>query len=86
MPDVNARSLVIPRPYSRAGAAERSDEEDFNLLVESIETLLFTSADHPERLDHLVLAESMAELEARWPAAAAELAPRVAARGRRRAS
>ncbi|UDY23262.1 hypothetical protein [Nocardioides sp. Kera G14] len=83
---MNALSLLIPRPQSRPDAAERAEEEDFHTLVESIETLLFTSTDHPELLDRAVLAQAMAELEARWPEAAAEFAPRIAARGRRRAS
>jgi hypothetical protein len=34
-------------------------------------------------LDRVVLAESMAELEARWPEAAAGLRPRIAAHERR---
>jgi hypothetical protein len=79
------RALLVPRPQSREAAAERAEEEEFCALVESIETLLFTSADHPEALDSTVLAAAMAELEARWPAAAAELRVRVEARGRHRA-
>jgi hypothetical protein len=81
---VNALSLLIPRPHG--GDGEWTEEEDFHLLVESIETLLFTSADRPELLDRAVLAAAMAELAARWPEAAAELAPRIAARRDRRAS
>ncbi|WP_300675992.1 hypothetical protein [Nocardioides sp.] len=81
---MNALSLLIPRPQGQPG--ERTDEEDFHLLVEAIETLLFTSADRPELLDRAVLSAAIAELTARWPEAAAELAPRIAARHRRRAS
>ncbi|MFT4261990.1 MAG: hypothetical protein QM572_01285 [Nocardioides sp.] len=80
MPD---RPLLIPRPNSVPDAADRAEEEEFHALVESIETLLFTSSEDPDTLDRAVLAQSMAELEARWPAAAAELAPRIAARGQR---
>lgn len=79
---MNALSLLIPRPASCAEPLDRADEEDFLFLVEAIEVLLFTSADHPERLDCAVLSTAMAELQARWPEAAAELAPRVAARRR----
>jgi hypothetical protein len=82
---MNALALMVPRQQSRASTSERAEEDDFHSLVESIETLLFTSADHPEKLDAAVLTEAMAELEARWPEAAAELRPRVAARGRHRA-
>ncbi|SFB91491.1 hypothetical protein SAMN04487968_102275 [Nocardioides terrae] len=82
---MNALALMVPRQQSRASDSERSEEEEFHALVESIETLLFTSADHPETLDLAVLTESLAELEARWPEAAAELRPRVEARGRHRA-
>jgi hypothetical protein len=82
---VNALALVVARQRSRACEPAGTDEEDFHALVESIETLLFTSADRPGSLDTVVLAEAMAELEARWPSAAAELRPRVQARGRHRA-
>ena len=61
--------LLIPRPKSRVAARQRAEEEEFHQLVQSIETLLFTSSDCPHRLDGAVLARSMAELEARWPAA-----------------
>lgn len=81
---MNALALLVPRPKSRASESERADEEEFHALVESIETLLFTSADHPDTLDMAVLAEAVAELEARWPEAAAELRPRIEARGRHR--
>lgn len=77
---MDALALLVPRPLSRAAACERCEEEDFHLLVESIETLLFTSADHPEQLDLAVLATAVAELEARWPEAAADLRPRIDAR------
>lgn len=76
--------LVIPRQQSRASVSERVDEEEFHVLVESIETLLFTSADHPAASDVAVLAEALRELEERWPDAAAELRQRVDARGRHR--
>lgn len=81
---MNALALPVPRHQSRADGSERTEQEQFHALVESIETLLFTSSDHPETLDRAVLAEAMAELEARWPRAAAQLRPRVEARGRRR--
>ena len=81
---MNALALMVPRQQSRASESERTEEEQFHALVESIETLLFTSADHPETLDMAVLAEALAELEARWPEAAAELRPRIEARGRHR--
>ena len=80
---MNALALLVPRSTSRASEAERAEEDDFNALVESIETLLFTSADHPQALDRVVLAEAMAELQARWPDAAARLWPRIEARDRR---
>jgi hypothetical protein len=82
---MNALALVVPRQPSRALESERAEEDDFHALVESIETLLFTSSDHPAGLDMAVLTEALAELEARWPDAAAELRPRVEARGRHRA-
>lgn len=82
---MNALALVVPRQQSRASASDCAEEEEFHALVESIETLLFTSADHPDALDMTVLAEALAELESRWPDAAAELRPRVEARGRHRA-
>ena len=82
---MDALALHVPRQQSRASDTERADEEDFHALVESIETLLFTSSDHPADLDMAVLTEALAELEARWPEAAAELRPRVEARGRHRA-
>jgi len=82
---MNALALVVPRQQSRASDAERHEEEEFHALVESIETLLFTSAAHPETLDLAVLTEALAELEARWPEAAAELRPRIEARERDRA-
>jgi hypothetical protein len=82
---MNALALLVPRQQSRAYESERDEEEAFHALVESIETLLFTSADHPDALDTAVLTEALAELEARWPDAAAQLRPRVEARGRHRA-
>jgi hypothetical protein len=82
---MNALALLVPRPQSRDPQTERADEDDFHALVESIETLLFTSADHPGTLDMAVLSEALTELEARWPEAAAEFRPRVEARGRHRA-
>lgn len=82
---MNALVLLVPRQKSRASESERVDEEEFHALVESIETLLFTSADHPERLDMAVLTEALTELESRWPEAAADLRSRVEARGRHRA-
>jgi hypothetical protein len=82
---MNALALLVPRQQSRASERERVEEDDFHVLVESIETLLFTSADHPDTLDVVVLTEALAELEARWPEAAADLRPRVQARGRHRA-
>ncbi|MDH2413148.1 hypothetical protein [Nocardioides sp. CER19] len=82
---MNALALLVPRPQSRDSRSERAEADDFHALVESIETLLFTSADHPEVLDAAVLTEALAELEERWPDAAAELRPRVEARGRHRA-
>lgn len=82
---MKALALVVPRQQSQTSQSERADEDAFDVLVESIETLLFTSADHPETLDTVVLAEALAELEARWPEAAAELRPRIEARGRHRA-
>jgi hypothetical protein len=82
---MDAHALHDPRQQSRTLDTERADEDDFHALVESIETHLFTSSDHPAELDRAVLAEALAELEARWPKAAAELRPRVEARGRHRA-
>lgn len=82
---MNALALVIPRRRSTAFDAERADEEDFQMLVESIETLLFTSADHPYQLDRILLAQAVAELEERWPEAASGFRPRIDARGRHRA-
>ena len=79
---MNALALLVPRQLSRASGSERAEEEEFHALVESIETLLFTSAEHPDALDMAVLAEALAELESRWPEAAAELRPRVEARRR----
>lgn len=73
---------MVPRPSSSERAARR-DEDDFNLLVESIETLLFTSADRPDMLDRVVLRNALAELEARWPEAAYLYRPRIEARERR---
>lgn len=78
---MNALALMVPRQPSSATDTERADEDDFNLLVESIETLLFTSADHPELLDRAVLRHALAELEARWPEAAHLYRPRLQARG-----
>ena len=63
---MNALRLLIPRP-SRSGDAARTDEDEFNTLVESIETLHFTSAEHRPALERVVLVESMVELDARWP-------------------
>jgi hypothetical protein len=74
---------MVPRPTSPAHTRRRNDEDDFNLLVESIETLLFTSADHPDVLDRVVLRNALAELEARWPEAADLYRPRIEARERR---
>lgn len=82
---MNALALMVPRQQSSGYRSERTEEDEFHALVESIETLLFTSADHPHILDMAVLAEALAELEARWPEAAAELRPRIEARGRHRA-
>jgi hypothetical protein len=82
---MNALALMVPRQQSPGYESERTEENEFHALVESIETLLFTSADHPHSLDVAVLVEALAELEARWPEAAAELRPRVEARGRHRA-
>lgn len=80
---MNALSLMVPRPTSPEHTAWRNDEDDFNLLVESIETLLFTSSDRPELLDRVVLRNALAELEARWPEAAYLYRPRIEARERR---
>lgn len=80
---MNALSLMVPRPTSSELATGRDDEDDFHLLVESIETLLFTSADRPELLDRAVLRNALAELEARWPEAAYLYRPRIEARERR---
>lgn len=74
---------MVPRPTSPEHAARRNDEDDFNLLVESIETLLFTSSDRPEVLDRVVLRNALAELEARWPEAAYLYRSRIEARERR---
>ena len=82
---MNALALLVPRQKSRVLESEHAEEDDFHALVESIETLLFTSSDHPAVLDVAVLTEALAELEARWPDAAAELRPRFEARRRRRA-
>jgi hypothetical protein len=82
---MNALALMVPRQQSSDDASEHTEEDEFHALVESIETLLFTSADHPQALDPAVLAEALAELAARWPEAAAELRPRIEARGRHRA-
>jgi hypothetical protein len=82
---MNALALQVPRQQSRTSASERAEEDEFHALVESIETLLFTTSDHPETLDAVVLAEALHELERRWPQAVAELRPRVEARGRHRA-
>jgi hypothetical protein len=72
--------LVVPRQQSRASRSEQVDEEEFLVLLESIETLLFTSEDDPATLDTKVLAAAMTELEERWPGAAAEIRHRVEAR------
>jgi hypothetical protein len=80
---MDARPLLVPPQPCGALESEQAEEEAFHALVESIETLLFTSSDHPERLDPAVLTAALAELEARWPDAAAELRPRVEARRRR---
>jgi hypothetical protein len=82
---MNALALQVPRQHSPAFVSERTEEDDFHALVESIDTLLFTTSDDPETLDAAVLAEALHELERRWPAAAAELRPRVEARARHRA-
>ena len=82
---MNAPALQVPRQQSRAFVSERTEEDDFHALVESIETLLFTTSDQPATLDAVVLAEALHELEKRWPAAAAELRPRVEAHGHHRA-
>jgi len=82
---MKALALLVPRPKSVTAAAEREEEDEFHALVESIETLLFTSSDHPDRLDRTLLAESIAALAARWPDAAATYQPRLDARGRHRA-
>jgi hypothetical protein len=82
---MDALAVVVPRQKSRAYDVACAEEEEFHALVESIETLLFTSADHRDLLDMTVLTEALAELEARWPEAAAQLRPRVEARGRHRA-
>jgi hypothetical protein len=81
---MNASALQVPRQHSPTSRTERADEDDFHALVESIETLLFTSSESPDTLDVAVLAEAMRELERRWPEAAAELRPRVEARERGR--
>ena len=80
---MNALALQVPRQQSRVFVSERTEEDDFHALVESIETLLFTTSDHPATLDAVVLAEALRELEGRRPAAAAELRPPIDARGRR---
>jgi hypothetical protein len=82
---MNALGLPVPRQQSRALESEHAEEDDFDVLVESIETLLFTTSDHPEARDLAVLAQALAELEARWPDAAAELRGRIEAHGRPRA-
>lgn len=74
---------MVPRPASAEHIDRRDDEEDFHLLVESIETLLFTSADRPGTLDRVVLRNALSELEARWPDAADLYRPRIEARERR---
>lgn len=78
---MNALALMVPRQVSPASEDERHDEEDFDLLVESIETLLFTSAARPELLDRAVLRHALAEMEARWPEAACRYRPHLEARG-----
>jgi hypothetical protein len=83
---MDASALLVPRQPSRTLEPERAEEDDFHALVESIETLLFTSSDHPATLDMAVLTEALAELEARWPDAATELRHRVEARGRHRSA
>lgn len=74
---------MVPRPTSPEHISRRTDEDEFNLLVESIETLLFTSADRPALLERVVLRNALAELEARWPEAAYLYRPRIEARERR---
>lgn len=72
---MDAVSLLIPRPHSPAADRERADEEDFQQLVESLETLLFGAAERrggphrrPDALRHRLLALSLTELAQRWPA------------------
>jgi hypothetical protein len=79
---MTASALRVPRQQSSVYLSQRSEEDDFHALVESIETLLFTTSGRPATRDAAVLTEALHELERRWPDGAAGLRPRLEARGR----
>lgn len=72
---MDALARLSARPTSPAAASQRAEEEEFQQLVESIATLLSTSADRTGRLDRCLLAQSLTELGARWPATGAASSP-----------